>query len=297
MYAKKIIAAFIALAILGTNMTMPNPLQQDAPLAGQISVQGESPVVARIGEVTAIAESDTITVRISGSDVLITASYLFPAYEPVLGDYVYVTKQDSQWFILGTMSGPIISAIPNPSFELGTTGTTPDSWTTTVIASPAGVPTFTKEISARPIAGAFQGMIRNQSAGVAGTSILDIFSTPVAAVEGQRWTMSFFLAYAIINVNGALVSQSGNTQVQVFIQFLDASLALISEESAYVLYLGSNVITPTYIRTVAASTQAAYAPAPNLTSFVRLRIRATLTMNANSATEIYLDQMVLRTPD
>lgn len=276
-------------------MTMPQPLANSIP--GAFVNNQESPVVARIGVVTDIAESDNITVKISGSNVLVTASYMFPSYEPLLGDLVYVLKQDAQWFVVGTMSGTINSMISNPGFESGTVGSTPTGWSTTVIASPAGVPTFTKEVAAYPISGNYQGMIRNQSAGVAGTSIIDIFSPATSGDEGQRWAQSYILAYAIINVNGALVVQSGNTQLQTFIQFLDGGGTLISEESAYVLYLGSNVITPTLIRTVAASSQAGYVVSPFGTQFVRLRHRATLTMNANSATEIYIDLQTLRTPD
>lgn len=293
-YTRAFTAAAIAASIIGATMTMPNPELQSLP--GQITLQGESPMVARIGVVTDIEESDNITVRISGSPVLVTASYMFPGYSPLLGDLVYVTKQDAQWFVVGTMSGPINTALPNPGFEFGTLGATPDDWSTTVIASPAGVPTFTKEVAANPISGRFQGLIANTSAGVAGTSILDIFSNAVTADDGQRWATSYFLVYAVVNVNAALVVQSGNTQVQTFIQWLDGGGALISESSTYVLYLGNNVITPTYIRTVSLS-NLPYVHAPAGTSFARLRIRATLTMNANSATEIYLDNMVMRTPD
>lgn len=295
MHTSKIIAGLLALAILGTDMTMPNPLQQEEPLPGQVSIEAESPVLARIGVVVNIQESNNITVRISGSPALVTASYLFPAYAPVLGDFVYLTKQDAQWLVLGTMSGPINSSIANASFEDGDIGALPTGWTTNVVSSAGGTPTFTKETPANPIGGSYQAMLRNSSVG-AGTSTIDIFSPTAPAMEGQRWAMSFFLVYAAINVNAALVVQSGNTQVQVFIRFLDATGVSLVEESATALYLGSNIVTPTYIRTT-TPTAAAYSIAPPNTSFVRLRIRATLTMSANSATEIWFDQMVLRTPD
>lgn len=285
----------IFATILAVLMTMPLPLANSLP--GAFVNNQESNVVARIGVVTDIVESDNITVRISGSDALVTASYLFPAYSPMLGDFVYVTKQDAQWFVLGTMSGPINSAIANPSLEEGIVGALPTGWSTTVISSTAGTPTFTKEISPYPLTGSFAGMIRNASAGVAGTSTLDIFSPSTPATEGQRWASGFFLLYAVINVNASLVVQSGNTQVQSFIQFLDATNTLISEESTYVLYLGSNVVVPTLLRTVTATSQAPYVIAPLNTSYVRLRFRATLTMNVNSATEIYIDHVILRTPN
>ena len=160
----KLIAALTSLAFLGVLMTQPtvNDLNLDLPAA----TQGvpESPVVMRIGVVADIVEADNITVRISGSPVLVRASYLFPSYEPLLGDRVVVYRQDGQWFVLGTMSGPINSAAPNASFEEGTLGggIPPTSWSVTVISSVAGTPGMEKSIP--PIAvqqrGSFCGRYR-----------------------------------------------------------------------------------------------------------------------------------------
>lgn len=125
----KLIAALTALTCLGVLVTQPtvNDLNLDLPAA----TQGvpESPVVMRIGVVTDIVEADNITVQISGSPVLVTASYLWPQYQPVPGDRVVVYRQDSQWFVVGTMSGPNNTALLNPGFELGNVGSAPTNWT------------------------------------------------------------------------------------------------------------------------------------------------------------------------
>ena len=285
----------VTLFLLGAMLTQPtaNDLNLDLPAA----IQGveESPVVMRIGVVTNLVESDNITVRISGSNVLVQASYLFPAYQPILGDRVVVYRQDSQWLVAGTMSGPINTAILNPSFEEGVPGALPSDWTFTVVSSAGGVPTFTKVLSG-DIAGQWIGRVVNSSGGVAGTSTADLFSSRAAASPGQRWAHGFYMTHAYINFNAANVPQGGNTTVETFIQFLDIDGNLLVETSVGFLTLMTNVLNEIYNRTL-TTTGGFFVTAPPETAFARLRIRFTLVMNANSATAIGLDYMVLRTPD
>lgn len=273
-------------------MTMPESIQDSLP--GQVIDTRESPALIRTGVVNEIIEADNITVKISGSPVLVTASYLFPQYQPLLGDRVYVIKQDAQWFVLGTMSGPINTVIPNPSFEDGVVGALPTNWTLNVISSAGGVPTFVK-VSSADISGNYIGRFENTSVG-AGTSVADLLSTAQPASAGQRWVHAFYLTSAYINLNAALVSQSGNTTLETFIQFLDAGGTLVSETSTGLLYIGANVIQEIYNRTVTVA-GANYVTAPAGTVQVRLRIRASMPMNAASSTSLGLDYMVLRTPD
>lgn len=273
-------------------MTMPESLEHSLP--GQVIDTRESPALVRIGVVTEIVEAQNITVQISGSPVLVTASYLFPSYQPVLGDRVYVTKQDAQWFVFGTMSGPINSVIPNASFEEGVVGALPTNWTLNVISSAGGVPTFVKVVSA-DIDGSYIGRFENTSV-AAGTSVADLLSSPQPATAGQRWASAFYLTSAYINLNAALVSQSGNTTLETFIRFEDAGGTLVSETSVGLLYIGANVIQEMYLRTV-TTTGANFVIAPVGTFQVRLRLRASMPMGAASSTSIGLDYMVLRTPD
>ena len=279
---------------LGAMLTQPtaNDLNLDLPMAMQ-GVE-ESPLVCRIGVVTNIVEADNITVRISGSNVLVQASYLFPAYQPLLGDRVYVTRQDSQWFVLGTMSGPINSAILNPSFEEGVIDATPTNWTLSVVSSAGGVPVFTQRPSG-DIAGRRIARFSVVSA-AAGTSIADVFSSRAAARPGQRWVHAFYMTYTYVNINNLFVVQSGNTTLETFIQFLDIDGTLLAETSTGFLYLGSNVIQEVYNRTLTVGGDF-FVTAPPETAYARLRLRGTFPMNANSATDIGLDYMVLRTPD
>lgn len=292
MMTLRIAATVAALLTLGGSMTQPTPNNSDLNLPAAVQSVAESPALVRIGVVDEIVESDNITVKISGSPVLVTASYLFPQYQPLLGDRVYVVKQDSQWFVLGTMSGPINSLIKNPSFEDGVVGALPTNWTLNIIANPAGTPTFTKSANA-DISGNYIGRFENISAGVAGTSIADLISSTTPATEGERWVHAFYMTHAYINLDAAQVPQGGNTTLETFIQFLDAGGILVSEISTGFLYIGTNVIQEIYNRTV-TTTGANFVISPPGTVSARLRIRASFPMNVASVTVIGLDYMVLR---
>lgn len=282
---------YVPTIILAVLMTMPLPLSQTLP--GAVTNSETSPVVARIGVVSGYVEAGSITVRISGSPTLVEASYLFPAYEPLLGDIVYVTKQDSQWLVLGTMSGPINSAIRNPSFEEGTVSTTPDFWTATAVSTVAGTPTFRKE-TAGAIQGKHVGTFRNASAGVAGTSSINAFSAPVVAAEGSDWTLGFFMTYAEPDVNASLTPQGGNIQISGYIQFLDAASALISETLMIYYPFTSSFQDPIYARSVAPGTFQQSVSAPAGTEFVRVKLFVSFVMHVNSASELGVDVVYLR---
>lgn len=275
-------------------LTQPtaNDLNLDLPAA--VQAVEESPVVMRIGVVTDLIEADNITVRISGSPALVTASYLFPAYQPILGDRVVVMRQDGQWIVLGTMSGPINTAILNPSFEDGVVGALPTNWTLTVVSGAGGVPTFTKVLSG-DIAGQYIGRLVNSSV-AAGTSVVDIYSSLARARPAQRWAHGFYMTHAYVNFNAANVPQGGNTTLETFIQFLDIDGVLITETSVGFLTLMTNVLDEIYNRTLTVGGDY-FVTSPAETAFARLRIRANLVMSANSATAIGFDYMVLRTPD
>lgn len=291
MYAYKILAALTVSAILAVTMTMPEQLAQSLP--GQISQEGESPVVARIGRVVDIIESNNITVAISGSPALVTASYLFPQYEPLLGDLVYVTKQDAQWFVLGTMSGPLNTVLANPSFEDGIVNALPTNWTITSVSTTAGTLTFTKQ-PLSTVSGGFIGTIRNSSAGVAGTSSSDIFSSAAAAEPGQQWALGYFVTYAVPDVNASLVPQGGFMDINAFIQFLDSGGVLLAETSASYFPIYSAVQNEVYVRTFVTGTGAVSVTSPPGTEAVRVRLRVSMTMHVNSASEIGIDAMLLR---
>lgn len=200
---------------------MYNALQRS--LASEITDRSESPMVARIGMVSAITESDNITVKISGSSALVTASYLFPQYRPVLGDIVYVTKQDAQWLVLGTVSGPVDSntLAPNPGFESGTIGALPTNWTLTNTDVTAGVPTFRKELTYNPLSGLYVGQLQLSSNGSLNFSISEIISSPVPADAQHVWTGAGFIRVA--NLAGP-----SRIAVTSFLRFYNAAGAVIT---------------------------------------------------------------------
>lgn len=289
MNIKKIISAVLILGVLVTTPTF-NSADLDLPAA--ITDAPTSSVIARIGKVVGIVESDNITVAISGSPTLVNASYLFPQYQPVLGDRVYVAKQDAQWMVLGTLSGEINTSVPNPSFELGTTGATPTDWTVTPVVTTAGTPTFRKEQFAS-IAGQHTGTFRNSSAGVAGNSSVDVFSAAVPTVPDTNWTLAYYITYAVPDINASLAPQGGFMDLTGYIQFLDATSALISETQATYTPMYSPTSASLYVRTITSSFGLS-AQAPAGTAFVRIRFRATFVMHVNSASEFAIDYVVLR---
>jgi hypothetical protein len=182
-------------------MTTPTFNSYDLDLPAAITSVGDtSATITRVGRVSAITESDNITVKISGSPTLVNASYLFPQYQPVLGDNVIVQKTDAQWLVLGTLSGPVDAntLALNPGFEAGTVGALPDNWTLTNTDVTAGVPTFRKELTYNPLSGLHVGQLDLVNNGVLDFSISQIVSAPVVAGPNQLWTGAGFIRVAAL---------------------------------------------------------------------------------------------------
>lgn len=260
-----------------------------------VADNGESPTILRTGVVTAITEADNITVKVSGSNVLVRASYLFPQYGPVLGDNVVIAKQDAQWAVLGTLSGPINSLAENPGFEEGTLGALPTNWTLSVVASAGGVPTLTKVDSSTidPLSGLYSADFGTDST-VAGLSRADIFSSAETAEPDQFWTGAYTIVGANIDQIAATGISGGRFSVlEMSIQFLDAGGAVLSDTLISTFGTNANVppSAPIYVRPPTASQSA---EAPDNTVSARLKIRGSFDMSANSFTSFFLDNMILR---
>lgn len=242
--------------------------------------------VTRIGVVAAVVEADSITVRISGSDVLVPAAYLFPQYLPLLGDRVVVQRQGAAWFVLGTLSGPINTALPNPSFENNGIAVAPDDWTLQVLAVGAGVPTLL--VSADfPVAGSKSADFGVDSVG-GGTSQANVFSASVPATPESRWTAGFYVSvYTEPNPNDF-------SNIDLYIQFLDASSVLVSETLVEARSYSVDQVIPDYYRLNLAMIPAGYVACPPAASRVRLRIFADFLLSANSFFSFFLDYMILR---
>jgi hypothetical protein len=164
-------------------------------LAGAVTASTPDPAIVRVGQVTAYA-SGTITVNISDSNVLVDATYLFSAYQPVLGDIVAVLKQGNQWLVLGTHSAnPDDNVISNYSFENDDVGATPSDWEH--YHDPASTDTTTVSVGTQntPIDGpkVLQLELDNTVAGALSTSI-DYHSSAAFPVEpGQFWSAHAWL--------------------------------------------------------------------------------------------------------
>jgi hypothetical protein len=283
-------AAALIILTTGAVTVVTSPA---TPTVGQaVTDLNESPAVQRIGVVTNIVEADNITVRISGSPVLVPASYLFPQYQPVLGDRVALIKQDAQWLVLGTLAGPINTLVLNPSFELGTLGATPTDWSLTVTSSGGGVPTFTKvPIGNFGISGLFSADFGVDST-VAGNSTADAFSNRVPASEGTLWTAAIWLEAAFIDNDATTFSNNGGFSfLDLSIQFLDGAGLVVSDVLVVSAGFSIDLTSPRYMRP-APGVGAIAAPPSTVTA--RLRLHADFTMSANSFTSFFLDYAILR---
>ena len=278
-------------------MTQPNPSPIDTALGLPSAVQGveEPPVVMRVGVVVDFIEADNITVQISGSPALIRASYAFPWYEPVLGDRVVVYRQDSQWFVVGTMSGPINSLAPNASFELGTLGggIPPTDWTVNNISTPAGA-IAGMEKSLPPASAGQRGLyvaaFGAATGGTAGTAVFDVFSTPVNATEGQTWISAITILDAVIDHNAAQVSQGGLTQGTLFVDFRDAGGATLSSTQMSTIAWTADDKSTHLLRPAPGLV----ATAPTNTATAVFRMRWSIAMKINSNTQVFADDAILR---
>lgn len=251
----------------------------------------ESPAVVRVGKVAIVESADVITVRISGSNVLVPASYLFPAYEPLLGDFVMIVKQDAQWFVMGTMSGPINSQLLNPTFEDGSLGFIPPSWTLNVTSSGAGTPTFTTEENVlSSLSGRNSALFETQNAGAgAGNSTADVYSDEVSALPGQRWVAAYYLMASFMTGADNLCI------LETYIQFLDNASNVISETLVNSLFLTKGYIgAPFYRRLSLTLIPSGYVEAPPGTVFVRLRLNGDFTLQGFEFGNFYIDYMILR---
>lgn len=269
-------------------MTMPGTPNFPEAIAGST----ESPAVMRIGTVAEIVEADSITVKISGSPVLVQASYLFPQYLPVLGDRVGVIKQDAQWLVLGTLSGPINSVAMNPSFENGATGSTPDDWTITSVSGAGGTITFQKQAGSylgQPIAGNFVGAVDFTSNGAAAASQANITSDFVNASEGEDWTGALWIAGGIMS-SGTLSLQT------LFLEFYDVDSVFIASNTIAQFTLGDITIPRTYLRPQASNPSFT---APPDTAKVRLRLNVQFVMPTpagGTVSTAFYDYAILRGP-
>lgn len=165
-------------------------------LPNEISISDtENPAAEiRIGRVIAY-DAGAITIAVSGSGVLVNASYLIGQYQPALGDNVVLGRQGNQWIALGTPSdNPADNQVVNPSFENGTLTAIPDNWT--LYHDPASTESANVGLSAAPAGWQIDGPLVVEfflDATPPGTSIDYLSSDAVPVVSGQRWAASAFV--------------------------------------------------------------------------------------------------------
>ena len=261
-------------------------------LPGAVIAQQESSAIMRIGVVAAITDGSRITVRISGSEVLLDCSYLIGQYLPLLGDRVIMLKQDSQWVCLGQMSGPIESnnSLFNSSFEEGVVGSTPTGWSVTPGLVGAGVPTFTVA-PGTGISGTKIADFGTDSVG-AGVSTADVDSTPVVATPGSKWTGAYFLMAAFVGSTWPMFHD-----LDMHIQFHDPGGALIIDHEINHLSAGADIAATLYRRLTLASFPDGFVVAPAGTGLVRVRFVGIFELPAASFVSFFIDNVILRQVD
>lgn len=261
----------------------------DLALPAAIASVPTSSTITRVGVVTAIAESDNITVAISGSPTLVSASYLFPQYQPVLGDRVIVQKQDAQWLVLGTLSGPVDSntLALNPGFELGAVGAIPQNWFRLVTDNTAGTPTFTMQQPFNPLSGLYVGQVELVNNGVLNFSIILMSSSTVPAREGEQWTGALYARMAAL-------AGPDRVQMTTVIRYFDENNVLLTE----LLLNGGQEFAASgagwqLIRPDSLYANENFAPAG--TAYANLTIEVLFNIaTANSITIVELDNAILR---
>lgn len=264
-------------------MTYPEAVPELSSAVVDTTVQ---PTVTRIGVVAAVVEADIITVRISGSNVLVPAAYLFPQYQPLLGDRVVVQRQGAAWFVLGTLSGPINTLILNPSFELNPPGVSPDNWSLQTIAVGAGPPTLLTYLGGE-VSGSRSADFGVDSV-VAGNSEANMFSASIPAPPESKWTAALYVSVF------TEPSQNDFSDLDLYIQFVDASNTLVSETLVSFQSFSVDQIVPFYLRLNTNLIPAGYVLCPAGATNVRLRIHAFWGLPANSFFSFFIDYVILR---
>ena len=175
-------------------MTAPLALPN---LAGQIQrAQDTSDATGfRIGIVSGF-DTGTIAVTISGSPVLVNATYLFGQYWPRLGEEVLLARVGAAWVVLGALSAQSSNAVINPSFELSAIGTTPPNWTNLAIFAPLPTTFLVGSLQNMPLDGPNQLKVSWTRASGGGS--VYTMSDPIIVVPNQKWAVS---AWAIASMS------------------------------------------------------------------------------------------------
>jgi hypothetical protein len=270
-------------------MTYPtgiNTAALDLPAAITAAATEVSPTVTRVGVVTDIVEADNITVAISGSNVLVQASYLFPQYQPLLGDRVVVQKQDAQWLVLGTMSGPNNSVIENPSFDAGPDGSVPTGWTFTTTSAAGGTITAFANGSLVPVDGNLFCAISGSFTGAGSVSGV-LRSTPVPAQPDESYTGAFY------GLDSTVTGRAASAFLNI--EWLDDASAVITTVSLAEYVARDDVMIWAYVRPDPSFVPTLRAQAPAGTVSVRLALSVSFPgTGTGGVANLFVDRMILR---
>lgn len=150
----------------------------------------------RVGKVVSY-NTATISVLIGGA--VIPNCAFGRSYQPVLGDYVILMHQGSQWYVVDSLAGnPPTNAIINPTFENDAPGTAPSGGWGKYNLYMFGFTSSTLFVGTVPGAQHINGdkslTIEWVPGGVGLGQVNDyIYSPPFAVVPGETWSVSAFV--------------------------------------------------------------------------------------------------------
>jgi hypothetical protein len=182
----------------------------------------------RVGKVVSY-NTAFISVLIGGS-VIPNCAY-GRSYQPVLGDYVIIIHQGSQWFVVDSLANnPVNNGITNATFEADTVGGAPSGWGK--VSSLIGFTSSTLAVNTAPGSQHINGKNALNLTWIPGGVGLgevddDIYSPPIPVVPGEHWAAS---AYALLD--GAFPNHPYAVQVGILMSWYNSSTAVYPSTSA-----------------------------------------------------------------
>jgi hypothetical protein len=274
-------------------MTYPISAPSVPDLPGAIKDSTPNGAAMRIGKVTRY-DAGYITVAISDSDVLVDASYLFGAYQPVLGDNVAVIKQGNQWRALGVVSAnPDDNPVTNYSFEASDTGSMPSDWTLYHDPSSAEAAAVSCEFAPDAIDGpkALRIQLDSSVVGTISSSTDYVSSSPIQVSPGQGWTACAMILGQSYS-SGPWVNGDAGIILGFYANDVDTYPTVVSSAGT-----ATTIIPQTLPWILMRSSSALPIEVPSGASYMRVTLRTSL-VHENTSTNypfnVYWDRVIAR---
>lgn len=250
------------------------------------------PTVMRIGVVTGYLDG-SLTVAISGSDVLVDASYMRGITLPAMGEKVVVLRQASQWVVLGALSPrPAENPVLNASFEDDPVGAgLPSSWFTWDDGAATTRSTF---LLPHPMREDGQKALGVRFAGP-GIAANYMSSVPIACEPGEFWAASAQACYFADPL--VTTTAVGYTSAQVYLAFYPNDTDVYPTFPLAISALDDSVPAspaPIWFQPVTAYDGASGCEVPVGATHLRVTLRSVINCVATHAGFMLWDRVVAR---